>query len=74
MARYSVLMRVLPRTEEAFTREQIEAAAKVVFYTHPPDECVINTPPDDLDLSWTADFIRSGRAVIVVGDVEPNAT
>jgi hypothetical protein len=71
MAKYTVLIMVSPRMEAVFTREQIEQAARVVFYSHPPEQCTIYTTPDDLEILWTADFIRDRRAIQVIGDVEP---
>jgi hypothetical protein len=75
MPKYSTIMRVLPRMEAVFTKEQIEGAAKVLFYLYPPEECEVNTAPQDLDLSWSDDYLREEKAIRVVGDVEePDAS
>jgi len=70
MSKYSVMFSVFPRTERVFTKEQIEEAAKVIFYTHPPRECSINSEPQELEIQWSEDYLRGGNIIRVVGDVE----
>lgn len=71
-ASYSVLFPVRPRVLARFSREQVEMAARVAFWQHPPDECVI--PEQALDLEWSEDMLGSGTKLIrVAGDVIPPA-
>lgn len=73
MAKYGMLFPVAPRVEATFTQEQIELAAKIAFYQHPPNECTVTTAPDELLLDWSEDLLYAeGQKVIrVTGQVSP---
>lgn len=71
MATYAILLPVSPRTEATFKREDIEQAARITFYTSPPAEFPINTPPEELRLDWHQDMITGHKVVRVIGDVDP---
>jgi hypothetical protein len=70
MAAYEVLFPVRPRMQKQFTREQIEDAARIAFWQHPPDSCTV--PEQDLALEWMEDLTGTGTELIrVSGDVIP---
>lgn len=72
MAAYAVIIPVNSRTEASFTREELETAARVAFYTSPPAEYPINTAPAELRLDWHEEFLAGGDKIIrVIGDVDP---
>lgn len=69
-AGYDVLFPVRLRVLGKFTQDEIELAARVAFWQHPPDECGV--PEQEPDLEWVKDMPGSGTAVIrVSGDVIP---
>lgn len=73
MAAYVSILMVNPRTEASFKREELETAARILFYTSPPDELRIHTPPDELRLEWHDEFFGGRKCIRVIGDIEPPA-
>ncbi len=70
MAAYDVLFPVRARVLERFSRQQIEMAAEVAFWQHPPDGCIVI--PQQLTLEWTEVLLDPGAQLIrVSGDVIP---
>lgn len=69
MAKYVTLFPVYKRMEKRFTRQQIETAARVCFYQHPPEDHIVD-PDQELDLMWASDMVRGGKLIRVVGDVQ----
>ena len=75
MAKYSVMFRVDTRTERAFTKEQIDMAARVFFYRHPPENLTIFSEPNQLKVMWSDNYMDQTKIIRVVGDVEePDAS
>lgn len=70
MPKYAVLFEVSKRMKDSFTNEELETAARVFFYMHPPEECRINTPSSELKVSWSQEYFGMERwAIRIVGDV-----
>jgi hypothetical protein len=70
MAVYDVMFPVRRRVLERFSRAEIEQAAQVAFWQHPPDDCTI--PDQDLVFTWLDDLLAPGAKMIrISGDVIP---
>jgi hypothetical protein len=72
MAVYDILFPVRRRVLERFSRAEIEQAAQVAFWQHPPDDCEIRG--QDLVFTWLEDLLNPGDKMIrISGDVIPPA-
>ena len=72
MSRYSILFPVYPRMEGEFSREEIELAARVCFFQHPPAEATVTSSREHLDLQWSDMLLppHGAKLIRVVGEVQ----
>lgn len=65
---------VHPRVEHAFSRDEIELAAKIAFFQSIPDEQDVNVTPSRLNLQWSESYLEPDgtKLIRVSGDVGSN--
>jgi hypothetical protein len=61
---YAVIFPVTHNVSKRFTDEQIETAALVMFWTHPPEGFMV---VEDPEVEWGDDFMRDRRWVRAIG-------
>jgi hypothetical protein len=67
---YDVMFPVRRRVIAAFSGDEIEHAAQVAFWQHPPDDCTV--PDQKLEFTWLDDLLAPGaRMIRISGDVIP---
>jgi hypothetical protein len=67
---YDVMFPARARVLERFTQGEVEQAAEVAFWQHPPDDCTV--PDQKLDYAWLDDLLAPGAKMIrISGDVIP---
>lgn len=71
-APYDVMFPVRARVVKAFSHGEIEIAARVAFWQHPPDDCGIDS--QELSFTWMDDLlVPEAKMIRVTGDVIPPA-
>lgn len=68
MPEYAIHYWVHKRVLSAFSREEIELAARIAFWQHPPDNCRI--PEQELSIIWSQDFLSGNEVIRVAGEVQ----